>query len=471
MGDVGASEATWGFAFRGQRILAAAFTQLITKHQLGVSLPSSAPPRVLFGGCSAGARGAMANLENVQSLFESHNLTVDVRALIDSGMWLDFAPASPDIQSLSEETQTALGVFNGSGVYGSACAAAYPASPWLCSMGQYRMPYVETPYLLNAAQFDSFQLDYDTGTAAPFNASMLAYAASYQAATLAALSQLPAAGQSNSSVFSAACYKHCASDNADFWSVKVTGVSLRDVAFAWWQGEYSGRAGAPPTIAPPPPRTLDTCTGFRCGTCRTDSRGVTKPSMSVRLADAREEQQQMADAQAQTAMVQNRQGALTAKASARRDQRQERQQQRASASTATLRRNTLIMAAALALALASCALIRCASWVSRSYDPDRTLVSVMLAERAPPPARRPDSPNQAHGRRGGGGVGASFGAIPTLGMGIGRGGGSSRPPPVGVPRQGSGSPSSQPRPSLERWAPSVGPAGGVQSASFMRDAL
>ena len=32
-----------------------------------------------------------------------------------------------------------------------------------CLFGQYRMPMLATPYMLNAAQFDKFQLPYNIG--------------------------------------------------------------------------------------------------------------------------------------------------------------------------------------------------------------------------------------------------------------------------------------------------------------------
>ena len=55
-GDVGASGATYGYAFRGRRNIAATISDLVATK----GLTSSAD--VLFGGCSAGARGAMVML-------------------------------------------------------------------------------------------------------------------------------------------------------------------------------------------------------------------------------------------------------------------------------------------------------------------------------------------------------------------------------------------------------------------------
>ena len=57
-GDAPASNNTFGYTFRGSRIVAAVMNGLMAKQGLG-SKPGT---RLLFGGCSAGAIGAMNNL-------------------------------------------------------------------------------------------------------------------------------------------------------------------------------------------------------------------------------------------------------------------------------------------------------------------------------------------------------------------------------------------------------------------------
>ena len=71
-GDVGATNSTFGFSFRGQRIIQAALTLLVSNNGLGNTLGH----RLLFGGCSAGSRGAMFNLDSVQEMVPS---SVEVR--------------------------------------------------------------------------------------------------------------------------------------------------------------------------------------------------------------------------------------------------------------------------------------------------------------------------------------------------------------------------------------------------------
>lgn len=96
-GDIGASNFTWGWAFRGQRILAAALTDLVRTQGLGshsATQLAEGPARVLLSGCSAGARGAMFNLDYVGGLLEAAGLATSayqVQGLLDSPLWVDSA--------------------------------------------------------------------------------------------------------------------------------------------------------------------------------------------------------------------------------------------------------------------------------------------------------------------------------------------------------------------------------------------
>lgn len=111
--------------------------------------------------------------------------------------------------------------------------------------GQYRLPFVESRYLVSASQFDLFQLPYDEGSSPPYSMSngQLAYASSFQAAVRGVFvgppRVAPTASQAaqGSAVFSSACFKHCTSNAAAFWDVKVAGVSLKDFLASWLEGE------------------------------------------------------------------------------------------------------------------------------------------------------------------------------------------------------------------------------------------
>ena len=91
VGNVGAKQATTlqqtknvagtdGWAFQGQRIIEATLATLSTHFAFG-AMPKT---RLLFGGCSAGARGAMFNLDYVQDMVPQG---VQVHGFLDSPLW------------------------------------------------------------------------------------------------------------------------------------------------------------------------------------------------------------------------------------------------------------------------------------------------------------------------------------------------------------------------------------------------
>jgi Pectinacetylesterase len=154
---------TTGWAFKGQRILQAAIDSAINDFGMG-----SAPGhRMLFGGCSAGSRGAMVNLDNVAAQVEAAAPGVEVRGFFDSPMWVDVQPFAREI-SLENETIAITNLVNATAVMDPACLLNYTivispgvydlSQTWKCLYGQYRMPFVRTPFLVSASQQDKFQL-------------------------------------------------------------------------------------------------------------------------------------------------------------------------------------------------------------------------------------------------------------------------------------------------------------------------
>jgi hypothetical protein len=99
MGDAEA----FGRNFHGAAVVSAVLHELVTTHGLGTSAP---PDRLLFGGLSAGARGAMVHLDYVRSMLpldEAARQRVEVRGYLDSPLWLDIAPLRLEIEGSSSE--------------------------------------------------------------------------------------------------------------------------------------------------------------------------------------------------------------------------------------------------------------------------------------------------------------------------------------------------------------------------------
>ena len=126
-GDVGASAATFGWNFRGQQIIAAIVADLVARQGLAGGAD------VLFGGCSAGARGAMVNLDFIQPMLPAG---CTLRGLLDSGLWLDLNPPDTAEDSLQAQTQAIYALVNPAARIPAACAAQYAGQAWKCLYGQ-----------------------------------------------------------------------------------------------------------------------------------------------------------------------------------------------------------------------------------------------------------------------------------------------------------------------------------------------
>ena len=151
--------------------------------------------------------------------------------------------------------QAAYDNFNYSGAVGD-CGAAYGESDrWKCVFGQYRAPFLKTPYLIAAARFDSWQvshdcLGYDGIAPSPrLDADETTYVEALGNETHDLLATLPGG------VFSVACYSHHVSEGAKFYSeTTLANNSLAD-ALARLLGGDAGFLWA------------DACGGFGCGAC------------------------------------------------------------------------------------------------------------------------------------------------------------------------------------------------------------
>ena len=231
----------------------------------------TAADKVLFSGCSAGSRGAMFTLDYVQAMLPPGS--PPVVGFLDSPLWVDVQPLEDSIVPLEEQTQLIFAMINASARIPAACAAAYPGDEgWKCLYGQYRLPFVETPYLMSASQFDKYQLPYNEGGNPPYVGANLSYANAFQTAVRSVVLDLPTASQPRSAVYSSACFKHCTSTLAwgSFWGVRVDGVSLKDYLGAWYFGggaptaANAGAASLPPSLGK---QRIEACNGFGCGQC------------------------------------------------------------------------------------------------------------------------------------------------------------------------------------------------------------
>ena len=254
------------------QIVAAVLGALVQKQGMG----NTTGTRLIFGGCSAGGRGALFNLDYVPDILAAAGATpgsIDVVGLIDAGLWVDIPPAVPGIISQQCQTAALAVMANATARMGAGCLAANPGpESWKCLYGVYRMPFIETPYIMQESQLDTFQVEININAAGdmlpPSTPSQFAFAARFQKAAKAAIATLPTSTQTKSALFSPACFHHCVTDAAGFWNLQIGTQSFRDVFNDWF---INGAA---------PLHVADTCTGWKCGTCsvkRSTKGGKLKP--------------------------------------------------------------------------------------------------------------------------------------------------------------------------------------------------
>lgn len=242
-GDAGASQATFGFNFRGARIVNAVMTALVQGHGLG----SSGPAEVLLAGCSAGGRGVLTNLDAFANAAPAN---VNVKGFMDAALWVPVQPDVPDMLSLMNMTQLIYNFATPSNVP-QACLDAHPDGQWRCVWPSTRIQYVGTPYFLNAAQFDAFQIMYDSNNLQSeyccTTPAQQQWAEQFQTETLAAFNGIP--GQDG--IFSSTCLVHCLSSASDFYTFTVDGQTLSQALGQWY---FQGQSV----------RTISQCQGWGC---------------------------------------------------------------------------------------------------------------------------------------------------------------------------------------------------------------
>jgi len=156
IGNIGASDVPFGFHFRGRAIVTAVLTELAVTR----GLQAAANAQVLYGGCSAGARGALFNNEFVATWLAANTAVTHVGIALDSSFWVDVQPLAAGEPSFAQITQDVLAMVNATAQLSPTCVAGVggAANAWRCMFGQYATPFVVTSYLLFAWSFDSYQV-------------------------------------------------------------------------------------------------------------------------------------------------------------------------------------------------------------------------------------------------------------------------------------------------------------------------
>jgi len=259
-GDVAASPATFGYSFRGRRIVRATISALAADFGLGATLRQ----RMLFGGCSAGAIGSMSNLDLVAEQLKSLTFPVEVKGLFDAAALVDVYPTawpwSPDLLPLQTLMSWLVAVIEP--VFPADCVALHNGSDaWKCMWSSYRLPLVQTPYFTNAVQSDDFFLQYNLDNLAPSTSAQFAYVQSVQDAYLDLFQQLPP----GTGLYSPTCLVHCLMAQATYYQFQVNGQTPGQALSAWYFDQT-------------PTSVVSSCQGWACTTqCGVTTWGASIP--------------------------------------------------------------------------------------------------------------------------------------------------------------------------------------------------
>ena len=223
--------------------MAATITDLLENKGMG-SQPGT---QLLFGGCSAGAIGAMNNMDAVAAQLPP---TVAVKGFLDAAALLNIQPTGWEWSSQLETLQSLIVqvAANINPVFPSYCAENFPGKEWMCLIGQYRMPLIHSmPFFINAPQFDEFELMYDTDNFAPATPAQYAFVSEFQTGTRALIASLPA----GTGVFSPTCLVHCLSGQTTYSQLIVAGSSFSAAVNKWYFDNQ-------------PVQVVSQCNGWQC---------------------------------------------------------------------------------------------------------------------------------------------------------------------------------------------------------------
>mmetsp|Transcript_26822 Transcript_26822/g.52856 ORF Transcript_26822/g.52856 Transcript_26822/m.52856 type:complete len:409 (-) Transcript_26822:517-1743(-) len=253
MGNVTASAASFGWHFRGHAVVFAVLKDLVKR-----GMGSGSNDVLLFGGTSAGGRGAMATCDVLAEMLPDG---LKHHCILDSPLWLDMQPYKSTSPDFADETKHIYSLVQPYRVAPPACTSHFAAGEqWKCLFGQYRMPLIQTSFIMYASQNDAFQLGSEIGHE-PNTKGELAYAEDFAQRTLLAVSSLKQTQVFG--VYSSKCYNHAISLSSAFYQETVQGVSMSD-ALATFLGEVSvlpkRQAATASALS-----WVDTCSGFACG--------------------------------------------------------------------------------------------------------------------------------------------------------------------------------------------------------------
>lgn len=263
LGDTGASDATWGWHFRGEQVVRSTFTKLIDEFGLG----ASEGHRLVFGGSSAGARGAAVWMDHFNELLSGAPFPVQAWGFLDTPHpfhhFHALPPTGPTGDYTPEGTQKLVNFLSpGIDKFMLQGVCDEPAERWKCIYAEFRLPESHADYMIVMPRFGhEIQSDLGVGYGADFTAlsdDQLQYAETWGKDVLRVLDNTAAVSRENTRVFySPACFQPgVVSAKDDFFTGAqgVTGTTQQDALMVLLTGMPGDTAVF-----------KDQCSTFNCG--------------------------------------------------------------------------------------------------------------------------------------------------------------------------------------------------------------
>ncbi|XP_068240258.1 palmitoleoyl-protein carboxylesterase NOTUM-like isoform X2 [Palaemon carinicauda] len=216
------AESAGGFSFMGSVIIENVIAAV-------VRLNLTHGHKLILAGSSAGGVGAMVNVDRVSQQLIDHGIEAEVRAVSDSGWFLDNEPFAPleclNAHSCPPVEAIRRGQKLWHGRIPNSCLQEYPQQPWYCYFGYRAYPTMKSPLFVFQWVFDEAQMTADN-VGKPISKEQWDYIHGIG-------ERLRKTFENVTALFAPSCISHTVLTKKDWINIKIGDVSLPQALSCW----------------------------------------------------------------------------------------------------------------------------------------------------------------------------------------------------------------------------------------------